>query len=49
MNWVNPYMIKGVVSKTTKSDNFPLDQIKIVRYNVPPGSWTEASALFKGR
>jgi branched-chain amino acid transport system substrate-binding protein len=49
MNWVNPYMIKGVVSKTTKSDNFPLDQIKIVRYNVPPGSWTEASSLYKGR
>jgi branched-chain amino acid transport system substrate-binding protein len=47
MNWSNPYMIKGVVTKTTKSDNFPLDQIKIVRYN--NGSWTEASALFKGR
>jgi branched-chain amino acid transport system substrate-binding protein len=47
MNWANPYMIKGVVSKTTKSDNFPLDQIKIVRYN--NGSWSEASNLFKGR
>jgi branched-chain amino acid transport system substrate-binding protein len=47
MNWSNPYMIKGVVSKTTKNDNFPLDQIKIVRYS--DGSWTEASALFKGR
>jgi branched-chain amino acid transport system substrate-binding protein len=47
MNWANPYMIKGVVSKTSKSDNFPLDQVKIVRYN--SGSWTEASALFKGR
>jgi hypothetical protein len=47
MNWANPYMIKGVVTKTSKSDNFPLDQIKIVRYN--DGSWTEASSLFKGR
>jgi len=47
MNWANPYMIKGVVSKTSKSDNFPLDQVKIVRFN--NGSWTEASALFKGR
>ena len=47
MNWSNPYMIKGVVSKTTKNDNFPLDQIKIVRYN--DGSWSEASNLFKGR
>jgi branched-chain amino acid transport system substrate-binding protein len=47
MNWNNPYMIKGVKSKTTKNDNFPLDQIKIVRYS--DGSWTEASSLFKGR
>jgi branched-chain amino acid transport system substrate-binding protein len=47
MNWSNPYMIKGVVSKTTKNDHFPLDQIKIVRYN--NGSWSEASNLFKGR
>jgi branched-chain amino acid transport system substrate-binding protein len=47
MNWANPYMIKGVVSKTSKSDNFPLDQVKIVRYN--NGSWNEASNLFKGR
>jgi branched-chain amino acid transport system substrate-binding protein len=47
MNWNNPYMIKGVKSKTTKNDNFPLDQIKIVRY--ADGSWTEASSLFKGR
>ena len=47
MNWANPYMIKGVVSKTSRNDNFPLDQIKIVRYN--NGSWAEASALFKGR
>ena len=47
MNWANPYMIKGVVTKTSKNDNFPLDQIKIVRYN--DGSWTEASSLYKGR
>jgi branched-chain amino acid transport system substrate-binding protein len=47
MNWANPYMIKGVVSKTTKNDNFPLDQVKIVRFN--DGSWSEASNLYKGR
>jgi branched-chain amino acid transport system substrate-binding protein len=47
MNWANPYMIKGVVTKTTKRDSFPLDQIKIVQYN--NGSWSEHSALFKGR
>jgi branched-chain amino acid transport system substrate-binding protein len=47
MNWANPYMIKGVVTKTTRSDNFPLDQVKIVRYN--DRSWGEVSNLFKGR
>jgi branched-chain amino acid transport system substrate-binding protein len=47
MNWANPYMIKGVVTKTTRSDSFPLDQIKIVRYN--DRSWSEVSNLFKGR
>jgi branched-chain amino acid transport system substrate-binding protein len=47
MDWANPYTIKGVKTKTTRNDNFPLDQIKIVRYN--NGSWSEASNLFKGR
>jgi branched-chain amino acid transport system substrate-binding protein len=47
MNWVNPYLIKGVVTKTSRSDNFPLDQIKIIRYN--DRSWSEVSNLFKGR
>ena len=47
MDWANPYTIKGVKTKTTRNDNFPLDQIKIVRYN--NGSWSEASSLFKGR
>ena len=47
MNWVNPYMIKGVKSKTTGNDHFPLDQVKLVRFN--DGSWSEISSLFKGR
>jgi branched-chain amino acid transport system substrate-binding protein len=47
MNWFNPYMIKGVQSRTTRSDNFPLDQVKIVRFN--DGSWSEVSNLYKGR
>lgn len=47
MNWSNPYLIKGVVTKTSKRDNFPLDQIKIIRYN--NRSWSEISNLFKGR
>ena len=47
MNWVNPFMIKGVRIKTSKTDRFPIDQGKVVRYQ--DGSWTEISALYKGR
>jgi branched-chain amino acid transport system substrate-binding protein len=47
MNWTNPYLIKGVKVKTSRTDRFPLDQIKIIRYN--NGSWSEISGLFKGR
>jgi branched-chain amino acid transport system substrate-binding protein len=47
MNWVNPYAIKGVRVKTSKTDRFPLDQLKLTRYN--NGTWSEISGLFKGR
>jgi branched-chain amino acid transport system substrate-binding protein len=47
MNWVNPYALKGVKIKTSKTDRFPIDQGKIIRYN--NGSWSEISALYKGR
>ena len=47
MNWVNPYALKGVKIKTTKTDRFPIDQGKVIRYN--NGSWNEISALYKGR
>jgi branched-chain amino acid transport system substrate-binding protein len=47
MNWVNPYTLKGVRVKTSRTDRFPIDQGKVIRYN--NGSWTEISALYKGR
>jgi branched-chain amino acid transport system substrate-binding protein len=47
MNWVNPYALKGVRVKTGKTDRFPIDQGKILRFN--DGSWSEISALYKGR
>jgi branched-chain amino acid transport system substrate-binding protein len=47
MNWVNPYTLKGVRVKTSKTDRFPIDQGRIIRYN--EGSWQEISALYKGR
>jgi branched-chain amino acid transport system substrate-binding protein len=47
MDWVNPYALKGVRVKTSRSDRFPIDQGKVIRYN--NGTWNEISALYKGR
>jgi branched-chain amino acid transport system substrate-binding protein len=47
MNWINPYLIKGIRVKTSKTDRFPIDQLKLTRYN--NGTWSEISGLFKGR
>jgi branched-chain amino acid transport system substrate-binding protein len=47
MDWVNPYALKGVRIKTSRTDRFPIDQGKVVRYS--NGSWNEISALYKGR
>ena len=47
MNWVNPSALKGVKIRTTAKDRFPIDQGKVIRYN--NGSWSEISALYKGR
>jgi branched-chain amino acid transport system substrate-binding protein len=47
MNWVNPYLIKGIRVKTSKNDHFPIDQVKLIRYG--NGTWSEVSGLFKGR
>jgi branched-chain amino acid transport system substrate-binding protein len=46
-NWVNPYALAGVRTKTGKNDFFPLDQGKVVRYN--NGSFQEVSRLYDGR
>ena len=47
MNWVNPYMIKGIKVKTGKNDRFPISQLKLVRYE--NGVFTEFGPLIKGR
>jgi branched-chain amino acid transport system substrate-binding protein len=47
MNWVSPYMIKGVKTKTGTSDRFPLSQVKLVRYT--GGTFNEFGPLIKGR
>jgi branched-chain amino acid transport system substrate-binding protein len=47
MNWVNPYMIKGIRVKTSKTDHFPISQIKLARYT--NGVFQEFGPLIKGR
>jgi len=47
MNWVNPYTLKGIKVKTSKSDRFPISQIRLIRFTNP--NWTEFGNLFKGR
>jgi branched-chain amino acid transport system substrate-binding protein len=47
MNWTNPYLLKGVRVRTSRTDRFPLDQFKLVRYN--NGTWSEFGRLFDGR
>jgi len=49
MNWINPFDIKGVKVKTTARDRFPLDQVKLIRYSSTTHTWSEISALIKGR
>jgi branched-chain amino acid transport system substrate-binding protein len=47
MNWVNPFAIKGIRTKTSRSDRFPLSQVKIIKYQ--NGTWNEVSGLIEGR
>ena len=47
MNWVNPYTIKGIKIKTSKSDPFPISQLKLLRY--ANGTFNEFGSLIKGR
>jgi branched-chain amino acid transport system substrate-binding protein len=47
MNWVNPFLIKGVKVKTGPQDRFPVSQMKLIRFN--NGTWTEFGELIKGR
>jgi branched-chain amino acid transport system substrate-binding protein len=49
MDWVNPFAIKGVVTKTSAKDRFPLDQFKIIRYSSKTHTWSETGKLYKGR
>lgn len=47
MNWVNPFLLKGITVKTGPQDRFPISQMKLIRYNA--GTWSEFGPLIKGR
>lgn len=45
MNWVNPFLIKGIRLRTGPRDRFPISQMKLVRWQ--NGTWTEFGGLTK--
>jgi branched-chain amino acid transport system substrate-binding protein len=47
MNWTNPYLLKGMKVKTSKTDRFPISQIRLTKYT--GGTFTEFGPLIKGR
>jgi branched-chain amino acid transport system substrate-binding protein len=47
MNWANPYLIQGIRVKTSRTDHFPISQLKLVRYG--DGTFNEFGSLIKGR
>ncbi len=47
MNWVNPFLIPGVKVQTTTKDHYPVQQMKLIRFN--NGVWTEFGSLINGR
>jgi branched-chain amino acid transport system substrate-binding protein len=47
INWVNPFLLKGIRVKTSRTDRFPISQIKLTRYQ--GGHFTEFGPLVKGR
>jgi branched-chain amino acid transport system substrate-binding protein len=47
MNWVNPFLLPGVRVTTGKADQFPISQMKLIRYN--NGLWNEVGDLVDGR
>lgn len=47
MNWVNPFSLPGVRTKTGKGDAFPIADMKLIRFN--NGQWNEVGDLLSGR
>jgi branched-chain amino acid transport system substrate-binding protein len=47
MNWINPYLLKGIRVKTGPQDRFPISQMKLIRFN--NGTWSEFGPLITGR
>jgi branched-chain amino acid transport system substrate-binding protein len=40
LNEVNPFLIPGIVVKTSAADHFPVEQAKLERWNAKAGHWT---------
>jgi branched-chain amino acid transport system substrate-binding protein len=47
MNWVNPFLLPGVRVTTKGSDQYPISQLKLIKFN--NGLWNEQGDLLDGR
>jgi branched-chain amino acid transport system substrate-binding protein len=47
MNWINPYLLKGIRVTASRGDRFPVSQIRLIRYG--NGTWSEFGPLIDGR
>ncbi len=47
MNWVNPFALPGIRTKTGAGDGFPISDMKLIRFN--NGLWNEVGDLINGR
>jgi branched-chain amino acid transport system substrate-binding protein len=47
MNWKNPFLLTGMTVKTTRTDHFPISQIRLTRFQ--GGHFLEFGPLIKGR
>jgi branched-chain amino acid transport system substrate-binding protein len=49
MNYKNPYLLPGVVQKTSRTDHFIVSQMQLQRYNSTTRLWVPFGNLIEGR
>jgi branched-chain amino acid transport system substrate-binding protein len=49
MNYPNPYLLKGVIQKSSRTDHFIISQMQLQRFNGTSKLWVPFGALIEGR